>query len=182
MEELTVGEKALRQTVLRGSALNVLWAVLIGGVLTAAIFTFISAGWLRWALFLPILLWVAGCIRVAIIDFLSLREQEATRKSTDPCQASSEVRSAMHEQEQDVVPVEWLGRKTSVEEAEAEFTKGDGRLHPETLDKWRSLVSKMQSGDELRYFSSPGPFLAQYGGYALVRDGTVVDSIMTWIS
>jgi len=90
MKELTAGEKALRHTVLRGSALNVLWAVLIGGVVTAAILIFASAGWLRWALLLPIVLWVGGCIKVAIKDVLWLLRQEAARKSTDPTQASGD--------------------------------------------------------------------------------------------
>jgi len=82
MRELTVGEKAVRQTVLRGAVWNLLWAVLIGGVATAAIFMFAS-GWVKWALFLPIVLWVGGCIKVAIRDVLWLRAREAARESTD---------------------------------------------------------------------------------------------------
>jgi hypothetical protein len=62
MRELTVGEKALRQTVLRGAAWNVIWAFLIGGAATAAIFMFTS-GWVKWALFIPVMLWVFGCIK-----------------------------------------------------------------------------------------------------------------------
>ena len=92
MRESTVGEKALRQTVLRGSVLNVVWAVLIGGAAAAAIFMFASAGWVRWALFLPIILWVGGCIRVAIRDVLWLLKREAAGKSTDPSQASGDSR------------------------------------------------------------------------------------------
>jgi hypothetical protein len=87
MRELTVGEKALRQTVLRGSILNVVWAVLIGGAAATAIFMFVSTGWARWILFLPIILWVGGCIKVAIRDVVWLRRKEAARESTDPNQA-----------------------------------------------------------------------------------------------
>src|SRR6266436_7732325 len=90
MRELTLGEKALRQTILRGSALNLLWALLIGGVVTAAIFMFVRASWVRWALFVPIVLWVGGCITVAIRDVLWLLKQEAAKKSTDPRQASGD--------------------------------------------------------------------------------------------
>ena len=88
MRELTVGEKALRQTVLRGAAWNVRWAFLIGGAATAAIFMFTS-GWVKWALFIPVMLWVFGCIKKAMRDVSWLLAQEASRESTD--HASSDM-------------------------------------------------------------------------------------------
>jgi hypothetical protein len=78
-------------------------------------------------------------------------------------------------------PREWLGQKTSVEEVEARFENPCEQW----LTEWRSLVAKIQPGDELRHYSSPREHwfnLIGSAGYALVRDGAVVDSVMTFMN
>jgi hypothetical protein len=89
-------------------------------------------------------------------------------------------------------PAGWLSHKTTVEEAEAahpglqdELSKG----FPEAAkpfgfqhSEWETLKAEMKPGDELWIFESPSDSwrkLAGRAGVALVRDGTVVKSIVT---
>lgn len=83
---------------------------------------------------------------------------------------------------------EWLTKRVTASEAEA--------CHAVQLDQlgsapvpfgflngaWRSLLAKVQPGDEIWEFSSPGENwinLAGQRGYALVRGGEVVERIVT---
>jgi len=67
MNQSGVGEKAYLQVVRREAVRNVLWGVLIGGAAVGAIFIF-AWGWVKWALLVPVILWVGGCIRTALRD------------------------------------------------------------------------------------------------------------------
>jgi hypothetical protein len=80
------------------------------------------------------------------------------------------------------VPFEWLISRITVEQAEAEHTPP--RLKPFGLQnaKWEALKSRMRPGDELwTYQSPPDSWKAMHGrmGIALVRNGKVIDSILT---
>lgn len=80
------------------------------------------------------------------------------------------------------VPGEWLGGETSVEQIEAEELQG---RNERWLAEWRSFISQMQPGDQLRHFLSPPETwlrLAGLAGYAIVRQGKVVDSLVTILS
>jgi hypothetical protein len=82
----------------------------------------------------------------------------------------------------------WLRRKTSVSVAEAENMVEHPSLGPSPVAfgfsnaEWRELLNKMQETDELWEFSSGSDSwgnLAGRGGIALVRNGEIVDSIIT---
>ena len=80
------------------------------------------------------------------------------------------------------VPFEWLISRITVEQAEAEHTPPG--LKPFGLQnaKWEALKSRMRPGDELwTYQSPPDSWKAMHGrmGIALVRNGKVIDSILT---
>lgn len=84
----------------------------------------------------------------------------------------------MRERE-DWIPREWLGGETSVEEIESEELQGRSELY---LAEWREFISQMRPGDELRhFFSSDESWLLMAGraGYAIVRQGEVVDAFIT---
>ena len=83
----------------------------------------------------------------------------------------------MHERE-DWIPLEWLLGETLVEEVEADFQHSSEHWHNE----WREFISQMQPGDQLRhFFSSEESWLLMAGraGYAIVRQGKVVDAFIT---
>ena len=86
---------------------------------------------------------------------------------------------------------EWLKRKLTVREAEEihlvyheQFGKRGvpfGFLNSE----WRELVAHMIDGDEIWEFRSPGitwERLAGRAGICLVRDGEIIDSIVTMMN
>lgn len=87
----------------------------------------------------------------------------------------------MRERE-DWIPREWLGGKASVEQIEAVQLQGcSDRYRVE----WRSFISQMQPGDQLRCFSSPEKLwrlMAGRAGYAIVRQDEVVDSFVVILS
>ena len=81
----------------------------------------------------------------------------------------------------DWIPCEWLGAETSAE-IETEELQG---FNEQYLAEWRSFISQMRTGDQLRYFYSPSQTwlaLAGRAGYAIVRQGKVVDSFITILS
>lgn len=96
----------------------------------------------------------------------------------------------------DGIPLEWLDEKITIEEAERrhpgmpdddrvqrfpEIRKPFGFLSP----KWDALKAQMQPDDELWTFSSPPKSwedLAGRSGIALVRDKTVIASIVTMMN
>lgn len=87
----------------------------------------------------------------------------------------------------------WLRKKTSVEEVEAEWAKEQARgLRAEVRRplgfinaQWETFKAQMQPGDELWTFRSDDgswKMLAGREGYALVRNGEVIDEIVTVLS
>ena len=83
---------------------------------------------------------------------------------------------------EDWIPREWLGSETSAEQIEAEELPGRSKLY---LAEWREFISKMQPGDQLRHFFSPNEswlLMAGRAGYAIVRQGEVVDAFITILS
>jgi hypothetical protein len=83
---------------------------------------------------------------------------------------------------------EWLQKKITVAEAEAEHLVSDPRLGPVPVpfgfqnERWRAFLAKMQAGDELWTFSSSDEswqHLCGRAGISLVRNGEIVDSIVT---
>jgi hypothetical protein len=86
VEQLTAGEKALLQTMRRDAVRNVLLAILIGGVATAARLAF-TRGWVRWLLLGMIILWVGGCIRVACKDMAWVYRKVALTDDLKPMSA-----------------------------------------------------------------------------------------------
>jgi hypothetical protein len=94
-----------------------------------------------------------------------------------------------------LIPAAWLIKKVSVAEAEAEHPgQRDERAkqHPELARpfgalnvKWEALKADMQPNDELWTFSSPPRTwedLAGRAGIALVRDGQVIEVIVTMLN
>jgi hypothetical protein len=83
---------------------------------------------------------------------------------------------------------DWLKRKLTVEQAEAENMIAIERLGPKPVPfgfcnrDWHNLLAQMQPGDELWEFSSSGESwqnLCGRAGVALVRGGEVVASMIT---
>ena len=83
---------------------------------------------------------------------------------------------------------EWLTKRLTVQEVEAERMVRDERLGPDPVpfgfqnDRWRELLAQMQPGDELWEFSSPPDTWAHLcgrAGIALVREGKIVASLVT---
>jgi hypothetical protein len=86
---------------------------------------------------------------------------------------------------------EWLSKRITVAEAEAANLVRDDPLGAEPVafgfmnDRWCALLAQMQDGDELWEFCSPSESwqrLAGTAGVALVRNGEVVDSIVTLLN
>jgi hypothetical protein len=82
----------------------------------------------------------------------------------------------------------WLSRRLTVEEAEAEHAVEHERLGPSPVpfgfqnDRWKELLAGRAEGDELWEFCSPPEswqHRAGRTGIALVRDGEIIDSIVT---
>lgn len=88
MKQPVVEEKAYLQIVRREAVRNVLWGILIGGVAVAVIFVF-ARGWLKWALLLPVIWWLGGCIRTALRDVEDARRVINQRISHDPNDATT---------------------------------------------------------------------------------------------
>lgn len=82
-------------------------------------------------------------------------------------------------------------RRVTVAQAEAENMVRNDRLGPDPVpfgfqrEKWQRLVGQMREGDELWEFSSsPDSWhhLAGRAGIELVREGKVVDTIVTMMT
>jgi hypothetical protein len=83
---------------------------------------------------------------------------------------------------------EWLQNRLTIAEAEAAYMVQHNRLGTEPIpfgfqrDQWLALLAQMQEGDELWQFSNSQDAWAHRcgrAGIALVRNGKVVDSIVT---
>ncbi len=82
-----------------------------------------------------------------------------------------------------LVPKKWLQRKTTVATVEADFAQKP--QEGGSWDEWRALVAAMRPGDELWEFCSSWEswkHLAGRAGYAVVRKGKVVSSIVTMMN
>ena len=86
---------------------------------------------------------------------------------------------------------EWLTKKVTVEEAESAHLVRNEQLGPEPVpfgfmyQDWKQLLAAMQPGDELWEFSSPEDawkHLAGRAGFAVVRNGTPVASLVTMMN
>jgi hypothetical protein len=80
-----------------------------------------------------------------------------------------------------VVPTEWLKEQVTVADAEAANFQGGKPFGFQHL-KWERLKGKMAPGDELWFFTSPPHtwvHLMGREGYAVVRQGEVIDSLIT---
>ena len=82
----------------------------------------------------------------------------------------------------------WLQSKLTIEEAEAKHIVYDKRLGEKGVpfgfinEDWKAMIAGMESGDELWEFSSPAATwqnLSGREGIALVRNGEVIDTIIT---
>ncbi len=83
-----------------------------------------------------------------------------------------------------VIPTEWLSEKVTVAQAEAANMDG-GRAFGYQHLKWERLKQAMTAGDELWEFCSPEhtwTHLMGRQGYAVVRSGRIVDSLVTTMS
>lgn len=72
--------------------------------------------------------------------------------------------------------IEWLTKRVTRDELLAE---------PNGQVFWKTLLDAYQDGDELWEFSSPEDYwrnLAGRGGVALVRNGEIVDTVVTIIN
>jgi len=87
-----------------------------------------------------------------------------------------------------VIPHEWLQRRVTIEQAEADNSRphDDGEYLPQPFGwlkmTWHKMIKQMQDGDELWEFNSPPKTwenLCGRKGYAILRKGEVVDSLIT---
>lgn len=83
---------------------------------------------------------------------------------------------------------EWFKSKTTVEECEKKYLVEDKRLGPAPVPfgfahrKWLDFKRQIEKGDELWEFSSPldtWTRLCGREGICIVRDGKIIDSIVT---
>ncbi len=86
---------------------------------------------------------------------------------------------------------DWLLQKLTVQEAEAKHAVQHPQLGPDPVpfgfmnSQWQSMLAKMLEGDELWEFSSPPETwenMMGRAGIALIRDGRIVDWIITVVN
>jgi hypothetical protein len=83
--------------------------------------------------------------------------------------------------QESVVPQSWLQKQLTVDEAETEYMH-EGIPFGDMNKRWDALKSQMMDGDEIWEFSSSADswnHLAGRAGLALVRQGKVIDCIVT---
>jgi hypothetical protein len=104
------------------------------------------------------------------------------------CQEKSPPTTTTIQAPKDVIPKEWLKKKTAVEKAEQAHLVTDRRLGPNPVPfgfinaRWEKLKATMRPGDELWEFESSGESwknLAGRAGFCVVREGRIVDAIIT---
>jgi hypothetical protein len=79
------------------------------------------------------------------------------------------------------ISADWLDAPVSVAQVEADLGAPSSGLR----DEWEKLKSELQPGDRLMRFASPVESwqrLAGRAGIALVRDGKVIDAIVTMMN
>jgi hypothetical protein len=72
----------------------------------------------------------------------------------------------------------WLTTKTTYDDAVQDNTV-EGREFGHANEDWERLKAKMQAGDEFWYFAPPSPQVIQLWGLALVRQGSVISTVIT---
>lgn len=86
---------------------------------------------------------------------------------------------------------EWLQEQTTIDGAERDHLVNDERLGPEPVpfgfrhDRWLAFKKQIKQGDEIWKFSSSTESwedLAGREGICIVRDGEIVDSIVTMMN
>jgi hypothetical protein len=93
----------------------------------------------------------------------------------DPDPSSLESRA--HE---GTIPESWLAEPVGIRQVEADLA--DEWMPDYWLDQWRALVRRMQSDDELWFYlgqecGPEGESGEWQEGYAVVRDGAIIDFI-----
>jgi hypothetical protein len=79
------------------------------------------------------------------------------------------------------ISADWLDAAVSVEQVDADLGAPDSGVRAE----WEKLKAEMQPGDLLVHFASPVESwerLAGRAGIALVRDGKVINAIVTMMN
>lgn len=75
------------------------------------------------------------------------------------------------------VPSEWLVQR--VDEAPTSYTPATQRSSPlRTRMAWQKMKSRAHSQDEVWAFANPSDRLGRHLGFALVREGAVVDAVV----
>ena len=82
------------------------------------------------------------------------------------------------------VPPKWLFDPVDIDEIESDWLNKSGP-YGVPKEAWIKMKSQMVEGDEIRAFSAPEEYwknLAGRAGYALVREGKVIASIVTMMN
>lgn len=104
------------------------------------------------------------------------------------CQEKSPPTTTIAQIPKDVIPKGWLKEKTTIEKAEQNHLVTDRRLGPKPVPfgfinaRWEKFKAEIRNGDELWVFESPGESwekLAGRTGFCIVREGRIIDAIIT---
>jgi hypothetical protein len=104
------------------------------------------------------------------------------------CQENSPSAPSTSRVLKDVIPKGWLKQKTTVEKAEQAHLVTDKRLGPKPVPfgfinaRWEKFKAGIRPGDELWEFSSSRRSwedLAGRAGFCIVRQGRIIDAIIT---
>ena len=82
------------------------------------------------------------------------------------------------------IPPEWLFDPVDIDEKESDWLDKPGP-YGVPREAWIKMKSQMVEGDDIRAFSAPEDYwknLAGRAGYALVREGKVIASIVTMMN
>lgn len=104
------------------------------------------------------------------------------------CEEKSPPTTTTTQVPKDVIPKEWLKKKTTLAKAEQAHLVTDRRLGPKPVPfgfinaSWEKFKAGIRIGDELWEFESPGESwekLAGRSGLCIVREGRIIDAIIT---
>ena len=107
------------------------------------------------------------------------------------CQEISPSAPAPNQVLKDVIPKGWLQKKTTIEKAEQDHLVTDKRLGPKPVPfgfinaRWEKFKAGIRTGDELWEFKSSDESwekLAGRAGFCIVREGRVIDAIITYMN
>ena len=75
------------------------------------------------------------------------------------------------------VPAEWLVQR--VDEAPTSYSPERPKVSPlRTRMAWQKMKSRARGQDEIWAFANPSDRLGRHSGYALVREGAIVDTVV----